>query len=168
VSALVKDVLIGSAGHPPMPAIREAVSPIVEGLGYTLLGVELALEGRRRALWVYIDRDGGVGIEDCARVSPEVSAALDVADPVEEAYDLRISSPGLDRPLFSAVQFRAAAGEQVVVQLDLPLDGRRKLTGEILGVEDAEVELRWHGGGTPQVVQIPIDAIRRARVKYTR
>ncbi len=164
-------VLIGGALQPLHARVRTVATPIVNGLGLALVGVELLQEGRRPVLWVYIDRetadgeDGeseGVTIDDCARVSPELSAALDVDDPLPEAYELRVSSPGLDRPLMSDEDFRRYAGREVQLQLLSPLAGRRKFTGEVIGTDNEQVSLRCADGEH----EVPLNAIQRARLRF--
>ncbi|MFN3197948.1 MAG: ribosome maturation factor RimP [Bradymonadia bacterium] len=172
------DELIGSAARPVPMAVREIVGPLAEGLGYVLVGIELAREGHRLVLWLYIDGENGVGIDDCAKVSREASAALDVEDPIPQAYELRVSSPGLDRPLMSAAQFAAQVGESAAVTLSEPLDGRKRFSGEIIAVhpgaargdaDSAHVELvgstldiRVDG----EIFTLAIADIQKARLKY--
>lgn len=154
--------LIGGALQAVPTRVRAVVEPIVRGHGLDLLGVEVAHEGHRTILWVYIDHADGVTIDDCARVSPEISAALDVDDPVVEAYELRVSSPGLDRPLMSAADFRRFAGREVQLQLSTPLGGRRRFTGEILDADDTAVGIRCADGEH----RVPLLSIQRARLRY--
>jgi ribosome maturation factor RimP len=155
-------VVTGGARRPVIERAWAAVEPIIEGSGLELVGVELGREGHRPVLWVFIDREGGVTIDDCARVHPEVSAALDVEDPIPESYELRVSSPGLDRPLFKASDFERFAGREAVVQLSEPLGGRRKFTGKILGLRGEAVALRCTDGEH----EVPLDLIHRAHLKY--
>ncbi len=157
-------VYIGGAQQPVPREVRAVVEPIIVDHELELVGVELLREGRRPVLWVYIDRPGdeGVTIDDCARVSPEVSAALDVCDPLPEAYELRVSSPGLDRPLMSDADFRRFAGREVQVQLLTPLAGRRKFTGEILAADETSATLRCADGEHA----LPLSAIGQARLRY--
>lgn len=158
-------VLIGGALQPLPARVRAVVEPIIADHGLLLVGVELTQEGRRQVLWVYIDRGGdeaGVTIDDCARVSPELSAALDVEDPLSEGYELRVSSPGLDRPLMSAADFQAYIGREVQLQLLTPLQGRRKFTGEILGTSDEQVSLRC----ADDEHEVPLSTIQRARLRF--
>lgn len=152
---------IGGAMNPIPSRVRAVADPIVEGLGLELLGVELGREGHRQILWVYIDHADGVSIDHCAQVSPELSAALDVDDPIPGAYELRVSSPGLDRPLMSNACFSAQVGREAVVQLATPLQGRRKFTGEILEADGEAVRLRCADGEHA----VPLDAIQRARLR---
>ena len=154
--------LIGSAAQPLPMRIREAIAPVIAGFGLELLGVELTREGHRAVLWVYIDHPDGVTIDHCAKASPEISAVLDVEDPIPEAYELRVSSPGLDRPLMSAADFTRFAGREALVQLSTPLAGRRKFTGRLDGVEDGQVRLACADGEH----RVPLAAINRARLRY--
>lgn len=165
--------LIGSAARPLPKAARSVVAPIVEGLGYEIVGVELAREGARLVLWVYIDGPEGVGIDDCAKVSREASAALDVEDPIPQAYELRVSSPGLDRPLMIVEHFEEQIDEIGVIQLGEPLDGRRKFTGTIKAVHRGSVVGDTLTGSSVdvevdgEIFNLPIADIHKARLKYT-
>ena len=154
-------MLIGGALQPVAARVRAVVEPVVHDHGLDLVGVELAREGHRAILWVYIDREGGVTIDHCAKVSPELSAALDVEDPVPEAYELRVSSPGLDRPLMSDVDFRRFSGQEVQMLLLTPIGGRRKFTGTVLGSDDECVSLRCADGEH----LVPLAAIQKARLR---
>ncbi len=123
--------------------IAAMLTPSVEALQLELLGVELAASGTSALLRLYIDAPGRtVAIEDCEAVSREVSAVLDVNDPIASHYTLEVSSPGIDRPLFSAAQFGKHIGESVKVTLQIPLNGRRRLQGVIVGVEGDDITLR--------------------------
>ena len=127
--------------------ITELLGPTIESLGLELLGIEYLPAPGGATLRLYIDvpaNEGGepgrtVTIEDCESVSREVSAQLDVADPISSNYTLEVSSPGLDRPLFTAAQFARFLGEEAKVGLKLPQDGRRRLQGRILRVEAGNV-----------------------------
>ena len=119
------------------------LAPTVQGLGCEIWGLEYRPWGRRRAtLKLFIEAPGGVTIEHCERVSRQVSALLDVEDPIASAYRLEVSSPGLDRALFSRAHYQASIGERVDVRLALPVAGRRRVEGQLLGIEDDEVVVR--------------------------
>ncbi len=131
--------------------IATLLSPTIEALGLELLGVEYLPSPGGAMLRLYIDipvdaidpaaeTPRMVGIEDCETVSREVSAQLDVEDPISSHYTLEVSSPGIDRPLFTAAQFARFIGEQAKVTLKLPQDGRRKLQGKIVAVEGERIE----------------------------
>lgn len=154
--------LIGGASQPIPTRVREAIEPVIGASELELLGVELGREGRRVILWVFIDHPDGVTIDDCARISPEVSAALDVDDPIVEAYELRVSSPGLDRPLFCEADFTQFAGEEVQIQLSTAQGGRRKFTGKIGALDEDRVALTCADGEH----LIPLSSIHRARLRY--
>jgi ribosome maturation factor RimP len=153
---------IGAVSQPAIIRVIDAVRPIVEQAGLTLIGVERAQEGKRLTLWVYIDHPDGVTSDHCGAVSPEISAVLDVVDPVSDAYDLRVSSPGIDRPLMSDVDFQQHIGRTAKIRLMSPLRGRRKFQGEILKM-DEDLEVRCADGDH----EIPLTLIQRARLYYT-
>ncbi len=123
--------------------IAALLAPTVASMQLELLGVEFVPAGAHAMLRLYIDAPGRmVGIEDCEAVSREVSAQLDVADPIASRYTLEVSSPGIDRPLFTAAQFARHVGQQVKVGLQLPVGGRRRLQGTILAVDGERIDLR--------------------------
>lgn len=142
--------------------LKDLVEPAVTGLGYEFVGLEL-IRGGGVVLRVYIDGPAGVTVDDCASVSHELSAVLDVHDPIKSAYTLEVSSPGLDRPLFTAEHFRRFAGHRAKITLDVPLEGRRKFDGAIIGMEDDE-SLRFEQDG--QEVRIALADIRKANLVY--
>jgi len=153
---------IGGAMQPIPQRVREAIAPIVVSFDCRLVGTDLLQEGRRSILWVYIDRDGGATIDDCAKMTPEISAALDVADPVDESYELRVSTPGVDRPLMTDIDFREYNGRTALIQLATPLGGRRKFTGQLAGMTEDRVRIECADGEH----EIPLDYIHRARLKF--
>ncbi|MFT6985442.1 MAG: ribosome maturation factor RimP [Psychromonas sp.] len=109
--------------------------PNVEDLGYELVGIEYIRAGKHSTLRVYIDHENGILVDDCAAVSREISALMDVEDPITNEYTLEVSSPGLERPLFSADQYAAFIGSEVKVQLRMPIQNRRRWKGVIASVE---------------------------------
>ncbi len=121
------------------------LQPLVEDLGYEFVGLELSSNPNSRVLVLYIDKPAGIAVEDCELTSREVAALLDVEDPIPGHYVLEVSSPGLDRPLFSLRQFEQFTGELVQLTLFAPLDGRRKFKGRILGVRDGKVTIEQDG-----------------------
>jgi len=122
--------------------IEILLTPAVEALGCELWGLEYLSQGRRSRLRVFIERPEGVTVEDCERVSREVSDLLDVEDVIPAAYTLEVSSPGMDRILFKAAHFAANVGAVVDVRLNFPLDGRKHIVGVLAGIEDDEVIVR--------------------------
>ena len=121
------------------------VRPLVEDLGFEFVGLEYSSNPKNPVLVLYIDKPGGIAVEDCEKASREVASLLDVEDPIPGHYVLEVSSPGLDRPLFSPQQFERFIGEQAQISLFAPIDGRRKFKGRILGVEDDRINIDQDG-----------------------
>ena len=119
--------------------------PLLEQLGYELVDLEFAPGRSHAVVRVFIDRPEGVGIEDCERVSHELSALMDVEDPVPSAYTLEVSSPGLDRVLRTPAHFQRFAGERVWVELKAAREGRRRYTGRLEAVSPQGIELSVDG-----------------------
>ena len=152
--------------------IAALLAPTVEALGLELIGVEYLPAPGSALLRLYIDvpqadASSGrmVGIEDCESVSREVSAQLDVEDPISSNYTLEVSSPGVDRPLFTAAQFARFVGEEAKVTLKLPQDGRRRLQGRIVGVEGESIRIEAEGtGGQKMMVDVAMGNVEKARL----
>ncbi len=121
--------------------IEEMVKPAVDALGFELVGVEHVPQGRHSMLRIYIDHEDGITADNCAEVSRQVSAVLDVEDPIHGAYTLEVSSPGVERPLFTLEQCAKFIGQRVDVRLHMPVDGRRHFKGELVAVEGDEITL---------------------------
>jgi ribosome maturation factor RimP len=142
------------------PRIKQMLSTVVEAMGYELVGVEFHPHPRHGLLRVYIDTADGVTIDDCQRVSEQISGVLDVEDPIPGHYTLEVSSPGLDRPLFEAEHFERFAGHKVRIHLSAPLNGRSNYTGRLLGLRDEDVVLESDG----QPLPLPLERIEKARL----
>ncbi len=126
--------------------LQQMIEPLIVDLGLELVGIEFATSASGGLVRVYIDEpERGVGIEDCERASREISALLDVNDPIAGRYTLEVSSPGLERPLFTPEHFRRFAGEQVKITVNLPLDGRRRFQGAITDIDDERVTIDQDG-----------------------
>ncbi len=124
--------------------LTELLSRSVSAVGFELWGVEVFSPKQKTStitIRVYIDHPNGISIEDCAQVSEQISAVLDVEDPIKNEYNLEISSPGLDRVLFTAEQFSCFIGSEVLIQLRKPLGKLKKFQGEIIEVVDKEISL---------------------------
>jgi ribosome maturation factor RimP len=121
--------------------LQELFGPVVEALGCQLWGVEFNGQGKYSVLRVYIDKEGGIGVQDCAEVSRQVSSILDVEDPISSEYTLEVSSPGLERPLFTIEQYETYTGHELKVQLRVKFENRRNFSGVLKGVEDNEILL---------------------------
>ena len=123
-------------------AVWECIEPVVTGMGYRFVGAQYASQGGSGLLRVYIDTEDGVTIDDCASVSRQLSATLDVEDPIVEAYVLEVSSPGIDRPLFETADFEACQGEMLKVKLSQELKGRRNFKGLLKQVDDTHIRVQ--------------------------
>ena len=144
--------------------VRAIAAPLAAGEGLELVDVELAGAGGRTTLRLYIDRAEGVSLDDCTSVSRAVSAALDVEDPIEGAYDLEVSSPGLDRPLRTPEHFQKFAGEEVRIKAYGPipeLENRKSFHGTLRGFEDGRVLIEVDG----KLFRVPAEQIAKAHVE---
>ena len=121
------------------------VEPLLSGLGYELVDLECSGSRGSSLVRIFIDRAAGVGIEDCELISREVSALLDVHDPVPTAYRLEVSTPGFDRVLRTPAHFARFQGAQLEVELAAPRDGRRRYTGRLLQSDASGLELAVDG-----------------------
>ena len=118
-----------------MQDLAALFEPVVESMGYELVGVEFD-RGGHGTLRVYIDREDGVTLDDCAAISHQVSGILDVEEPISQAYDLEVSSPGIDRPLFRLGDYERFVGQTARVKLAVPQQGRKNFKGELMGAND--------------------------------
>jgi ribosome maturation factor RimP len=109
--------------------------PAVEETGKSLLGVEYISAGNNSVLRLFIDHENGINVDDCAEVSRQVGAILDVEDPISSEYSLEVSSPGVDKPLFEMAHFQSVIGETINVKSSMPLNGRRKFKGTLVAIE---------------------------------
>ncbi len=139
-------------------AIQAVIEPVVVGLGYEYIGAEYGQAENGTTLRVYIDTPNGVQVDDCATVSRQLSAALDVEDVILAAYLLEVSSPGIDRPLFTEAHFAAQVGEKVKARTVTAHDGRRNFTGVLVAVENGEATFEIDGLDR----SIPIDDVEQA------
>jgi ribosome maturation factor RimP len=144
-----------------LKTLRRMLAAVVEAMGYELVGVEFHDHGDHALLRIYIDSETGIGLDDCQRVSHQLSGILDVEEPVAGRYTLEVSSPGLDRPLFEAAHFDRFAGSEVRIQLRELLDGRRKLVGRLLGMRDDNVAIMDSEG---REWRVPLERIEKARL----
>ncbi|WP_109079728.1 ribosome maturation factor RimP [Aggregatibacter aphrophilus] len=121
--------------------LQELVQGSVEDLGCELWGIECQRVGRYLTVRLFIDKEGGVTVEDCADVSRQVSAVLDVEDPIADKYNLEVSSPGLDRPLFTLNQFERYLGQEILLHLRILVADRRKWQGQLAKIENDMITL---------------------------
>ena len=121
--------------------LNELLQPVVESMQYEFVGLEFLSGANPSVLRVYIDQEEGITVDDCADVSRQISAVLDVEDPIASEYNLEVSSPGLNRPLFTAGHYQQVVGERIKVQTRIPVEGRRKFTGNLLSADDSQIEM---------------------------
>ncbi|SFB91879.1 ribosome maturation factor RimP [Pseudoalteromonas denitrificans] len=124
------------------------LEPAVEAIGFELLGLEFVRAGQHSTLRVYIENiqnAEGITVDNCADVSRQISAILDVEDPITNEYNLEVSSPGVDRPLFKFKHYEKALGEEVRLKTKLPQDGRRNFKGDLVSVEGDMLTLSIDG-----------------------
>lgn len=140
--------------------LRSLIEPVVTGMGFELWGVEYLTQGRYSVLKIFIDSENGIDVDDCASVSRQVGSLLDVEEPLRGQYTLEVSSPGMDRRLFTFEQFDLMKGSQVKLKLNKPFDGKKRFTGLLVGTEDKEIVLRV---GEEETL-FPYEMIDRANV----
>jgi ribosome maturation factor RimP len=132
----------------------------VTGLGCDLWGIEYLPQGKQSILRVFIDSQDGIDIKDCERISRQLSSVLDVEDPLSGKYVLEVSSPGIDRRLFTLAQFEQYAGANVKINLRSPFEGRRKFSGQLCGIEAGNVVVRVN----EDEYLLPFEGIDRASI----
>ena len=140
--------------------IEILVEAPIESLGYMLVGVEYIKNGGETVLRIYIDSEQGITIEDCERVSHQVSGVLEVEDPISSAYSLEVSSPGFDRPLFKQRDFERFVGAQAKIVMKLPIQGRRNFKGELHGFSDGNILIDVDG----ELYDLPLTKVSKARL----
>jgi ribosome maturation factor RimP len=148
--------------HPLTEKIREVVTPVIEGAGYELVDVEWKHEQGGWVIRMFIDSPRGISHEDCEQVSRQVSATLDVHDVVPHAYNLEVSSPGLNRPLRTAEHFRRFVGQKARVRLKEGIEGRRNFAGTIVAAEESTVTMDVDG----KQVMLPFADFDKANLDF--
>lgn len=143
--------------------IEDIVAPTIVGMGFELVRVALSRGG---TLQIMIEPAAGgpMDVEQCAAVSRALSAVLDVEDPISDAYTLEVSSPGIDRPLTRAKDYTRWAGHIARLETTLPVEGRRRFKGTLLGLEDGVVRLRLDDG---KEAGVPLEAVSKAKLELT-
>jgi ribosome maturation factor RimP len=144
--------------------VEELIAPSLEALGFELVRVRYGGPGRP-TLQIMIERSdrAPLTVDECALASKSISALLDVEDPIGGAYNLEVSSPGLDRPLTRIGDFERFAGFEAKFETDLPVEGRKRFRGQLLGVEDGNIRISAEGG----TASVPFTAIRKAKLVLT-
>lgn len=143
--------------------LLKLLEPAIEQLGFELADLDLKTGGRDGLLRIFIDKAEGIGIEDCEAVSRQVSAILDVEDPLPGNYTLEVSSPGLDRTLTKPDHFRRFMGQDVKVKLRFPLAGRRNFRGALAAADEDKIEVEVDG----ELHSLPLATIESARLVPT-
>ncbi|MEX0370221.1 MAG: ribosome maturation factor RimP [Tateyamaria sp.] len=147
--------------------LAEIVYPVIEDLGYELVRIRL-MSGKTTTLQIMADKpDGGIEVDDCATISNAVSATLDVEDPIIDAYDLEVSSPGIDRPLTRLKDFDMFEGYEAKLETEELVGGRRRFKGELAGTEDDEVLINIDDQGETVTVGLKFDWLSDAKLVLT-
>lgn len=163
--------LAGASGRGPAKTsegkaaeVERLIAPAVEAMGYDIVRVMLS-GGDRLSLQIMAERrsDGGMNVDDCAEISRAVAAILDVEDPIDSAYTLEVSSPGLDRPLTRLADFDRFAGFEAKVEMQMPIDGRRRFRGRLVGCRDENIVLACEEGE----VALPFAEMMKAKLVIT-
>jgi ribosome maturation factor RimP len=149
--------------------VAAIAEPVLEGLGYRLVRVRVSGFAGCTVQIMAERADGTMTIDDCETVSRALSPALDVADPIDRAYRLEISSPGIDRPLVRRSDFDRYAGHEAKIEMSAPLDGRRRFRGVLIGTENDCAKLRRSDAmpGEPAEVLLPIEGMAEAKLMLT-
>lgn len=137
--------------------IQRLVEPVINALGYQLWGIEYLGQGRHTLLRIFLDKDSGINIEDCAEASRQISSVLDVEDPIKDEYTLEVSSPGLDRMLFTPEQYRLYPAAMLKIRISGNVAGRRNFTGIL---KEVVTEIEGSAQETTVVVQVGPEEFR--------
>ena len=147
--------------------MAEIITPVIEGMGFELVRVRL-MGGNTKTLQVMAERpDGGIEVDDCAQISNALSATLDVEDPLEDAYTLEVSSPGIDRPLTRLKDFDTWEGYEAKLETSEMIDGRKRFKGQLQGTEGSEVLIEIEIAGTPTTIGLQFDWLADAKLVLT-
>lgn len=144
--------------------VKQLVQPTVDEFALELVDVVYEKEGSNWFLRVYIDKNGGVDIEECGQVSEKLSAILDEEDPIKEAYFLEVSSPGVERPLKKKEDFEKNIGKHVYIKVYEPIAKQKEFTGDLLALKDDTVTIRYQDKTRQKEVDIPLAKIAKARL----
>lgn len=149
----------------PVAHIEELIKPALADMGFDIIKLQLSGDKRPKLL-IMIDRldEESVTVDDCADVSREVSAILDVEDPIEDRYTLEVSSPGIDRPLARPRDFERFAGHDAKVEMAMPIDGQRRFRGKLLGLVEDHVHLEIDYQGEQVEIALPLKDVKQAKL----
>ncbi len=138
----------------------ELFEPVVKGMGFDLIEIEHFPNPKHGVLRLYIDKEGGVNVDDCSTVSRQISALIDVEDPVSGQFNLEVSSPGLDRPLRRLVDFQRFTGSLVKLKTVMPLEGQRNFKGRLLEASEETLVIETDD----EEISLPMSTIDKARI----
>ena len=153
---------MASKAHIVIKQVADLIEPIFDGMGFELVDVEYLSKHGRWVLRLYVDKEGGVTIDDCARLSGEIGVLIDIKDVIKHEYVLEISSPGLNRPLKKERDFIWATGKRVKVRMVEPVNGRRNFTGYLKNFEDGTLYVEAEGS----LVALPWIQVDKANLVY--
>lgn len=148
------------AMHPVSPQLPTLIQEVVESLNYTFWGMQWLTQSQGQLLRVYIDAATGIDVEDCAKVSRQLSAVLDVENPLATLHTLEVSSPGMDRPIFTLAQYTAYCGSLLKLTLRPSVVGRKKYRGRLISVENAMLHVTVDGA----TIALAFDDIDTGRI----
>ncbi|WP_338075632.1 ribosome maturation factor RimP [Chengkuizengella sediminis] len=140
--------------------VQDMIQNFIEEEGYELVDIEYVKEGENRYLRIYVDKDGGIDIDDCGRISEYISQKLDESDPITEAYILEVSSPGAERPLKKAKDFENAVNKNVFITTYESIDGLKEFEGELISFQNEMIEIKQ----VKKTHQIPLNKVASARL----
>ena len=143
-----------------MNHLWELFEPVVTGMGFELVEIEFNAHPKNKILRLYIDKENGILIEDCTAVSRQVSALIDVEDPIDGFFNLEVSSPGLDRPMRKIEDYERFKGEMVKIKTSMPQNGQRNFKGQILGTEKDSIIIMFE----EKEVSLLLSTIEKARL----
>ena len=147
--------------------MAEIIEPVIEDLGFELVRVRL-MGGDTKTLQIMADKpDGGIEVDDCAKISTEVGATLDVEDPLEDAYALEVSSPGIDRPLTRLKDFQTWEGYEAKLETSEMIDGHKRFKGQLMGIEGEDVLIEIEHHGEPTTIGLKFDWLSDAKLVLT-
>ncbi len=142
--------------------VEELAAGVVQAQGLELVHVEFLPKGKPATLRLYIDKPGGVNVDDCRKASRHLSLLLEAEDFIEQQYILEVSSPGIERPLFKAEDYRRFSGKEIRLLTHDKVEGRKKFTGLLKGFSQGIVSLECQGGN----YEIPLQKVKKANLVY--
>ena len=144
-----------------MQDLTAIFEPVIQSMGYELVGIEFVGSTQHGTLRVYINHENGIGVDDCVAISHQLSGILDVEEPIQQAFDLEVSSPGINRPLFKARDYEQFSGHSAKIKMLVAVDGRKNFKGELQGVVDSKTVLIMVDN---ESYELPISDIAKANL----